>query len=113
MMPPEFTGQQTPANDEPIVVRTDTVTGRLLPAFLARRAKDLDVIEQELERGGFRAIERMGHNLKGVGRSYGLDGISDVGAKLQVAGQQRDAAQVRTLAAEMAAYLGRVRLVSG
>jgi HPt (histidine-containing phosphotransfer) domain-containing protein len=99
------------AIDEPIVIRPDSVAGRLLPAFLDRRAKDLALIDAELTRNGFRAIERVGHNLKGIGRSYGFDGISDIGAAIERAGRRHDAAEIRKQAAALTQYLRRVRIL--
>lgn len=98
-------------DDQPIVIRPDSVAARLLPAFLDRRIKDLAVIEEELARNGFRVIERIGHNLKGVGRSYGFDGISEIGAAIELAGRHQDATEIRRQAAAMMQYLQRVRVV--
>ena len=111
MMAPQT--HQQPASDrddEPIVVRPDSVAGRLLPAFLARRVKDLCVLEEELARNGFGAIEKLGHNLKGLGRSYGFDGISDIGGALEQASRQCNVDEIRKQAAALAAYLRRVRV---
>jgi HPt (histidine-containing phosphotransfer) domain-containing protein len=100
----------TDDEDEPIVVRPDSFAGRLLPAFLARRARDLDVLDEELARNGFRTIEKVGHNLKGIGRSYGFDGISDIGGALEQAGRHHNADEIRRQTAALAAYLRRVRV---
>lgn len=98
------------AGDQPIVIRPDSIAARLLPSFLDRRNKDLAVIEEELARDGFRVIERLGHNLKGVGSSYGFDGISDIGAALEQASRDHDVDGIRRLAADLVRYLGRVRV---
>lgn len=98
-------------DDSPIVVRADSIAGRLMPAFLDRRVRDLAVIEDELTRNGFRVIERIGHNLKGVGRSYGFDAITDIGAALESAGRQRDVEEIRRQSAALVAYLRRVHVV--
>jgi HPt (histidine-containing phosphotransfer) domain-containing protein len=97
--------------EDPIIVRADSIAGRLMPSFLSRRVKDLASIDQELARNGFRVIERIGHNLKGVGRSYGFDGISDIGAAIEAAGQQQDVGAIRRHAEALAEYLRRVRVV--
>ena len=102
--------QPVQPDDEPIVVHPDSVAARLLPAFLARRVNDLAVIDEELARDGYRVIERMGHNLKGIGRTYGLDGISEIGAVLEQAGQRHDATEIRQQATALADYLRRVRI---
>ena len=97
--------------DDPIVVRADSIAGRLMPAFLARRVKDLARIDEELARNGFRVIETLGHNLKGTGRSYGFDAISDIGAALEQASRRHDAAEIRRQADALVDYLRRVRVV--
>ncbi|MDO8680161.1 MAG: Hpt domain-containing protein [Acidobacteriota bacterium] len=97
-------------DDELIVIHPDTVAARLLPQFLARRVEDLALIDQELARAGYRAIERVGHNLKGIGRTYGMDGISEIGAVLEKAGQRHDATEIRKQAAALAEYLRRVQI---
>jgi HPt (histidine-containing phosphotransfer) domain-containing protein len=102
--------QRRPEDDEPIVIRPDSVAGRLLPAFLERRTKDLTLIADALSQGEFRSIERMGHNLKGTGRSYECPGVSDIGAALEQAARERDAAEVRRQADALARYLRRVRI---
>ena len=99
-----------PSNDAPIIVHPDPVLRRLLPTFLARRQHDLSLISQELERDGFRVIEKMGHNLKGIGRTYGCDGISEIGAVLEQAAQDHDAEEIRRQAIALADYLRRVRI---
>lgn len=101
-----------PGDDEPIPIEADTVAGRLMPTFLERRIKDLATIEAELAGGGFRVIERIGHNLKGVGRSYGLDAVTDIGAALESAGRRQDVADIQRQAALLCRYLSRVRIVS-
>jgi HPt (histidine-containing phosphotransfer) domain-containing protein len=98
------------AHDEPIIVRPDSIAGRLMPAFLERRFKDLALIDEELGRNSFRPIERVGHNLKGIGRSYGFDAISVMGAAIERAAKQQDAAEIRRQAAELVRYLSRVRI---
>ena len=97
--------------DDPIVIRADSIAGRLMPSFLARRVKDLANIDVELSRNGFRVIERIGHNLKGVGRSYGFDAITDIGAAIESAGRQQDAGAIRRQAEALAEYLRRVRVI--
>lgn len=93
-----------------IVVHVDPILERLLPKFLARRRQDVTFIAEELERDGFAALEKLGHNLKGTGRGYGLDGISEIGGLLERAAQNRDADVIRAQAIALDAYLRRVRI---
>jgi len=93
-----------------IVVHVDAILERLLPKFLARRRQDVTFIVEELERDGFAALEKLGHNLKGTGRGYGLDGISEIGALLERAAQDHDAEVIRAQATALDDYLRRVRI---
>lgn len=103
--------EPAPEDDEPIVIRAGSVAGRLLPAFLDRRARDLALIEEALASDRFREIERVGHNLKGTGSSYGCPGVSDIGAALEQAARQHDAAEIRRQAEALPRYLRRVRII--
>jgi len=93
-----------------IVVHVDAILERLLPKFLARRRQDVTFIVEELEREGFAALEKLGHNLKGTGRGYGLDGISEIGALLERAAQDHDTEVIRAQATALDDYLRRVRI---
>jgi serine phosphatase RsbU (regulator of sigma subunit)/HPt (histidine-containing phosphotransfer) domain-containing protein len=96
--------------DDPIVAEVDPVLQPLLPTFLTRRRQDVTLIKQELAREGYRAIQTIGHNLKGIGSSYGFHGISEIGKSIERAADQQDGAAIRRLATELDEYLRRVRL---
>jgi len=98
------------AEKPPIVAHVDAVLQPLLPTFLTRRRQDVTLIKQELQRGGFRAIQTIGHNLKGIGSSYGFHGISEIGRAMEAAAEQQDAQAIRRQAKELDEYLRRVRL---
>lgn len=97
-------------NGEPIVAEVDPVLQPLLPTFLTRRRQDVTLIKQELSREGYRAIQTIGHNLKGIGSSYGFHGISEIGKSIERAAEQQDGSAIRRLATELDEYLRRVRL---
>jgi HPt (histidine-containing phosphotransfer) domain-containing protein len=94
----------------PIVAHVDAVLQPLLPTFLTRRRQDVALIKQELQRGGFRAIQTIGHNLKGIGSSYGFNGISEIGKAMEAAAERQDAAEIKRQTKELDSYLRRVRL---
>lgn len=91
--------------EEPV----DPVLQRLLPRFVANRRCDVAVILQNLERNEFERLEQMGHNLKGTGRSYGYDGISEIGRALEDAARTRDASEVRRQADALERFLEGVK----
>jgi HPt (histidine-containing phosphotransfer) domain-containing protein len=92
----------------PVFAHADPVLKDLVPKFLSRRWQDMTVIGEELARGEFKVIERMGHNMKGTGRSYGFDGISEIGAALETAAQTHDAAAIRRQVTALRDYLTRL-----
>jgi len=94
----------------PIIARVDPILQPLLPTFLTRRRQDVTLIKQELQRGGFRAIQTMGHNLKGIGTSYGFEGISEIGRAIETAAEKEDATAIKQQAKALDDYLRRVRL---
>lgn len=63
----------------------------LLPRFIARRERDVGTILDALERQDFRAIETLGHNMRGNGVSYGFPEISAIGEALENAARARKA----------------------
>ena len=54
-------------------------------------------MQQAVEKGDFETVQRLAHNLKGSGSSYGFDDVSELGAELEKAATERKADQVRTL----------------
>jgi HPt (histidine-containing phosphotransfer) domain-containing protein len=48
----------------------------------------------------FKTIVRIGHQLKGSGRSYGIPEVSDLGARIEEAGENRRIALFEPLLAE-------------
>lgn len=71
------------SNPASLIVYIDAAMRPLVIKFLDNRRRDIDVISQALEKGDFETIEKLGHNLKGAGASYGFPIISTIGLELQ------------------------------
>ena len=82
----------------------------LVPRFLANRAADADKIRAGLAAADLEAIRAAGHRMKGAGGGYGFAEISRLGAALEQAALQRDAAAIAGLVANLEAYLGRIEI---
>lgn len=98
------------APGQPVVVRPDPRLKGLIPTYLSRRWEDVTNITQELATGGFRAIGRIGHNLKGTGYGYGFGGIAEIGAALERAAEAENAGEIRLQILALQDYLTRVRV---
>jgi HPt (histidine-containing phosphotransfer) domain-containing protein len=83
----------------------------LIPGFLANKRRDAGQIIAAAEAADFPALLGIGHKIKGEGGSYGLDGISMLGAQIELAAQQKDLAAVRRYAEELSNYLDTVEIV--
>ena len=80
---------EAPAAERVHVAVTPTVAP-LVPGFLANRKKDAQAARSSLRRRDFHAIWVLGHTMKGLGSSYGFDGISDIGLEIEHAAQAHD-----------------------
>lgn len=96
-----------------LVVQVDPDISDLIPGFLANKRRDAGQILAAAESADYPALLGIGHKIKGEGGSYGLDGISLLGAQIELAAQQKDLATVRRCAAELSIYLDTVEIVSG
>jgi PAS domain S-box-containing protein len=88
--------------DPSLVLASPSVTARI-PAFLQNRRQDVTAMRDALARGDFQTVERLGHDMKGAGASFGFQAITDIGAALE-----RDARSAQTDASRHLALRHRV-----
>jgi len=93
-----------------IVVEVDEEIRELIDGFLENRHADVKKLLDAVEIGDFETIRVLGHNMKGVGRNYGFDGITDIGALLEVAGKETETMNAQRQIAELIDYLDRVEI---
>jgi HPt (histidine-containing phosphotransfer) domain-containing protein len=96
-----------------ILVHVDPDLWDLVRGFLANRSMDIPTIRAGLRQGDLTLIRRLGHNMKGEGSAYGLDGLSDLGAQIERSALQSDAPAIAHLTNALECYLGRVWIVKG
>ncbi len=94
-----------------ISVRANPRFADLIPGFLLNRRHDVTAMLGALDRGDFAVVESLGHGMKGAGGSWGFDGITDIGAALERAGENANAEVSRTWVGELSRYLDRVDVV--
>jgi HPt (histidine-containing phosphotransfer) domain-containing protein len=82
-----------------------------VPTFLDRRRADALRVLSLLDGREFDAIRRLGHDLKGVGASYGFDPITNIGRCLEDAARREDVAGMRDAARALERYVAGVRVV--
>lgn len=62
-------------------------------------------------RGDHGSLYRIGHSLKGVGATYGVDAISELGSRLESAAQEGRMEDAADIVREYADFLKRVTFV--
>ena len=73
----------------------------LIPAYVERRRAEIACIIDTAERGDFSSVQKMGHNLKGSGSSYGFPQLTQLGAELEVAAREQALDKIRPIAAAL------------
>ena len=94
-----------------IVVHVDPDLADIIPRFMEIREEDIRNMREALGEGDFDKIRRIGHSMKGAGGSYGFDGISKIGAVIEIAGKEKRAEEIKSLLAELVGYLENVEIV--
>ncbi len=95
-----------------IIVEADPDLEDLVPEFLARKRGEVVTIAAALERRDYAALGAFAHRIKGEGGGFGFAAISEIGAALELAARERDAAAAHRQVEALADYLRRVQVVS-
>jgi HPt (histidine-containing phosphotransfer) domain-containing protein len=96
---------------ESIIVHVDSDFEELLPGFLDDWLEETISMREALAKNDYETIRRLGHNMKGIGGSCGLDVITEMGAGLEEAAKAEDAEAIRNNITTLLHYLERVKLV--
>ncbi len=84
----------------------------LMPEFLENRRRDAQSMRALLERGAFDDIQSIGHNMKGTGRSYGVDEISMIGAEIEQTAHRQDTSSLAIALDKLDELLDRIKVTS-
>jgi HPt (histidine-containing phosphotransfer) domain-containing protein len=60
--------------------------------YIERRQRDLEELKKALSAGGLEPFQRIGHQLKGNGATYGYDELGELGRRMEEAGNAKDRA---------------------
>jgi two-component system, sensor histidine kinase and response regulator len=101
------TGPAARAAERVHVAVTATVAP-LVPTFLANRKKDLQSARSALKRRDFHGLWVLAHTMKGLGSSYGFEGISDIGIEMEQAALAHDEPALARALDALERYLAQV-----
>jgi len=88
-----------------ISVQPPDFVRELAPEFLQRQRQGLFAVVMALKKLDFEPIQVFAHNMKGCGRSFGFDRLTEMGRELEHAAKERDVATLRRHLDELREYL--------
>ncbi len=96
---------------EKISVHADPDLEDLISGFLEDWKEEVGFMRNALEKNDFETIRKLGHDMKGIGGSCGLDVITDMGGGLEKAAQALDGETIQKNLDTLSNYLERVEFV--
>ncbi len=84
----------------------------LIPDYLESRREELPLLRDAVSQGDFETLRGYGHKLKGSGGGYGLDRISEIGARLESFTKASDMKSIVTVIDELDDFINRVEVVA-
>lgn len=82
----------------------------LIPRYLDRRHKEVEIFRAQMEAGDFEALRIGAHSLKGSGGGYGFPDLTRIGGTIETAAKAQDVETIKSALAEYADYLQRVEV---
>ena len=96
---------------ERIIVHVAADLEDLLPGFLQDWEEEVRTMRGALEKNNFDIIGKLGHDMKGIGGSCGLDVITDMGGCLSEGAKIMDQESIRKHLDMLSGFLERVEFV--
>lgn len=81
----------------------------LIDEYLTYLVSELGKAREALERKEFLVVQKFGHNLKGTGKGYGFEDLSQLGAQIEQDAMQENAASLPGLLARLERMLNKHR----
>ena len=97
--------------DERIIIHVDADFKTLLPGFLKDWEEEARTMREALGKNNYEAIRKIGHDMKGIGGSCGLEGITDMGSSLAESAKSMDKALIVKILDTISDFLVRVEFV--
>lgn len=94
-----------------LMVCVDSDLKEVIPTYLGNRRKDLSKIQDALQTGDLKLIEKVAHQMKGTGAGYGFPAISEIGKSMELAAKSGDRVQIEKLRDELDRYVCEVQVV--
>lgn len=81
------------------------VPADILFRYMERRKKDLELCLMSLEDNNFHELERVGHQLKGNGITFGYADLSDIGNSMERAAKNKNLPEIEKALEEFSSWV--------
>ena len=81
-----------------------------IPEYLDNRKRDANNILDKLKAGNFADIKVLGHKMKGSGKLYGFEEISEIGEAIEQSAGLNDLEEIKKLHSRLSSYLEEVEV---
>lgn len=98
-------------SEDKVVVQVDIDLEDLIPGFLENRQKDLQDLEQALEKQDFEMLRSIGHNIKGVGGGYGFHEMTVIGAAIEESAKENKLEIANENVRKLSHYLSNIEII--
>lgn len=96
----------------PILVEVDPDFREIAPRYLESLSHAVSVMREAVDKGDTLPLERYGHQMKGEGKAFGLEPVSEMGLTLQLAGESADLEMGARVLDSLEDYLKRITIKS-
>ncbi len=97
--------------EERIRVHADPDLADDIPWYLGQVKEYTEAIGTALEKADFEAIRDIGHRMKGSGKNFGFDAISEMGKSLEQAAKEKNRDEIQKKLKELIRYIEVVEVV--
>lgn len=84
-----------------VKVEIDADLEDLIPQFLDNRKKDIEALQQLVEKNDLPAISQLAHKVKGAAASYGFNELSDLASQMEMQSKNNDNSNLGELVKKM------------
>jgi HPt (histidine-containing phosphotransfer) domain-containing protein len=99
-----------PTSEEVPVARVASWLSKLIPRFMQNRRDEIAILREAIDRGDYARIRSLGHNLKGIGPSYGFEPLCALGLELERAAAAGDGSALSVATDALETYVTRVQV---
>ncbi len=93
---------------ETVIIDSDLK--EIIPIFMENRESDIADLKKNIEANNYDEIEKIGHQLKGAGGSYGFDYITEIGKEIENIADNNNPTEIKQLINELETYLDVVEI---